>query len=358
MDFSEQLKSLATRIPSLMVAVKTEEGTKNALIMPFIQILGYNVFDPTEVCPECIADCGTKKGEKVDYAIMQDGKPAILIECKSADVNLSDIHLSQLFRYFAVTDANVGILTNGVTYQFFADLDEANKMDTKPFLEINMQNLTDVQIAALSKFRKGSFDVETVLPSAIEMKYTREIKRILGEQLEVPDENLVRYFAKQITTHTKLTQKALEELNPIVKRALNQFINDKINERLQSAMAPQEKPVEKGISTPDEIVDAEEDKIATTDEELKGFYMIQAILSDVVDPSRVVMRDVQSYCGILLDNTNRKPLCRMYFNSPTKKYLGFFDGDKETKEILSALQDIYKYSERLRATARKYDMKT
>ena len=351
MDFGEQIKAFSERIPALATQVKTEEGTKNALILPIIQMLGYNVFDPSEVCPECIADCGTKKGEKVDYAIMQDGKPVILVECKAADVDLSDTHLSQLYRYFSVTEAAVGILTNGITYQFYADIDAQNKMDTKPFLEINMLNITDLQISALTRFRKGSFDVAAVLPSAIEMKYTREIKRILGQQLETPDDEFVRYFAKQIT-HAKLTHKAVDEITPVVKRALNQFINEKINERLQSAMTPQEKPEPVQVQ---ETGDPEEDMVVTTEEEIKGFYMVQAILSDVIDPSRVVIRDVRSYCGVLLDDNNRKPICRMYLNSPTKKYyLGLFDGDKEDKIAIEGILDIYKYTDRLRKTVEKY----
>ena len=351
MDFGEQIKAFSARIPSLATQVKTEEGTKTALILPFIQMLGYNVFDPSEVCPECIADCGTKKGEKVDYAIMQDGKPVILVECKAADVDLSDSHLSQLYRYFSVTEASVGILTNGIIYQFYADIDAQNKMDSKPFLEINMLNVTDIQISALTRFRKGSFDVNAVLPSATEMKYTREIKRILGEQLETPDGEFVRYFARQIT-HSKLTHKAVDEIAPVVKRALNQFINDKINERLQSAMTPQEKPEQVPVQ---ETTEPEEEKIVTTEEEIKGFYMVQAILSDVVDPARIVMRDVRSYCGVLLDDNNRKPICRMYLNSPTKKYhLGLFDGDKEDKIAIEGILDIYKYTDRLRKTVEKY----
>ncbi len=227
-------------------------------------------------------------------------------------------------------------------------------MDSKPFLEINLLNLTDLQISALTRFRKESFDIDAVLPSAIEMKYTREIKKILGDQLDNPDSDFVRYFARQITTHTKLTQRMIEEITPVVKRALNQFINDKINERLQSAMAPLDKPVEEPVL--ENPVEEGGDKIVTTDEEIKGYYIIQAILSEVVDPSRVVMRDVQCYCGILLDDNNRKPICRMYLNSPTKKYyIRLFDENKEEKVPITNILDIYKYTDRLRKTLGKYN---
>ncbi|MBN2734717.1 MAG: type I restriction enzyme HsdR N-terminal domain-containing protein [Methanomicrobiaceae archaeon] len=352
MEYNEQLKLFAARIPSLTSQIKTEEGAKTALILPFIQMLGYNVFDPSEVCPECIADCGTKKGEKVDYAIMQAGKPAILVECKPVDIELNSSHLSQLYRYFSVTEARVGILTNGIVYQFYTDIDAENKMDSKPFLELNMLNLTDPQIAALNRFRKDSFDVDAILPSAIEMKYVREIKTILSTQLENPDIEFVKYFARQIT-HTKLTQKTIDEISSVVKRALTQFINDQINERLKSAMAPQEKVETVETPPPEE----EDDRIVTTEEEIKGYYIIQAILSDAIDPSRVVMRDVRSYCGILLDDTIRKQICRLYLNSPTKKYLGLFDGEKEEKLPISDISDLYKFRDRIHAAVEKYEKK-
>ena len=143
MDFIDQIKVLAAKIPSLSANIKTEEATKNALVMPLLNILGYNVFDPTEVVPEFTTDYGTKKGEKVDYAIFREGKPVILIECKSIDVDLDTVHASQLFRYFTVSEAKIGILTNGIVYRFFTDIDAPNKMDEKPFLEINLLDIKE-----------------------------------------------------------------------------------------------------------------------------------------------------------------------------------------------------------------------
>ena len=131
---------------------------QNALIMPFISALGYNVFDPTEVVPEFTADVGTKKGEKVDYVIMREGKPdPILIEAKAATCNLDDAHCSQLYRYFSVTDARFGVLTNGIHYRFFSDLEAPNKLDVRPFLEVDMRSLTDNVVDELEEVRQGVF---------------------------------------------------------------------------------------------------------------------------------------------------------------------------------------------------------
>ena len=238
MDFIDLIKTHAKTIPALKEKIQTEEGTKNALIMPFIQILGYNVFDPTEVNPEFSADVGTKKGEKVDYAIIKDGKPCILIECKSINSDLSKEQASQLFRYFSVTPAKIAILTNGVIYQFFTDLDEKNKMDVKPFLEINLLDIKEPLIDQLKKYTKQALNLDELHDDATQLKYTKEIIQIANKEFSQPSEEFVKFFAQQVYPK-KLTQKALENFTLITKDSLNQFLSDKINERLKSAMQPE-----------------------------------------------------------------------------------------------------------------------
>ena len=191
MDSGDEIKALAEN-SKISENICTEEATKNALIMPFLNILGYNVFDPTEVVPEFTADHGTKKGEKVDYAIIKDGKPSILIECKCIDSNLNNEQASQLFRYFSVTDAKVGVLTNGIIYRFFSDLDSPNKMDDKPFLEINLLEIKEPHIGEIKRFTKGSFDPDGLASAATELKYVKEIKQILAEELTNPSEEFVK----------------------------------------------------------------------------------------------------------------------------------------------------------------------
>ena len=161
MDFTESIKQFSERVSMLKDTVSTEEATKMSLVVPLFQILGYDVFNPSEFCPEYVADVGIKKGEKVDYAILDNGQPTILIECKSCSEQL-DKHSSQLFRYFGASPAKFGILTNGIIYRFFTDLEESNKMDLVPFLEINMLNLKDSSINELKKFAKENFDKEKI----------------------------------------------------------------------------------------------------------------------------------------------------------------------------------------------------
>ena len=121
MDFKDAIKLLAERINKHKELVQTEEATKHSFVMPFIQALGYDVFDPFEVVPEFVADLGIKKGEKVDYAILKDGVPLILTECKHWKAGL-DPHNSQLFRYFHTTKAKFAILINGLETRFYNTL--------------------------------------------------------------------------------------------------------------------------------------------------------------------------------------------------------------------------------------------
>lgn len=79
MDLADCVQEIASRAAKQIEHITTEEATKNAFVMPLVNALGYNVFDPTEVVPEFTADIGTKKSEKVDYAIMRDGEPSILM---------------------------------------------------------------------------------------------------------------------------------------------------------------------------------------------------------------------------------------------------------------------------------------
>ena len=193
MDFVDSLKQLSAKAAKLKDQIATEEATKMSLIIPFFQVLGYDVFNPHEFTPEFTADVGIKKGEKVDYAIILDGKPAILIEAKSCN-NVLDKHDSQLFRYFATTTAKFGILTNGLVFKFYTDLEEANKMDLSPFIEFDILNLKDNLIPEVKKFHKDVFNVESISSAASELKYSKLIKSYFAEQLNSPADDFVRLF--------------------------------------------------------------------------------------------------------------------------------------------------------------------
>lgn len=356
MDFIDQLRSIAARILNTRSLIQTEEATKNAMVMPFIQALGYNVFDPLEVTPELIADVGMKKGEKVDYAILKDGKPIILFECKKCDGDLNIKHASQLFRYFHVTEARFGILTNGIIYRFFTDLEQPNKMDEKPFLEFNILDFKEQDIEELKKFAKSAFDVEIILTTANELKYTRAIQNVLSEWMTNPSEEIVRLASAEFLVGKRFTPAIKDQFTQITKRAFLQLIGDRINERLKVAMTPEansmkEPQITQALSS---VTESDSPQIVTTDEEIEGFHIIRAVLRDVVTPRRVTMRDSLSYCAILLDDNNRKPICRLRFNNTSKLVLGLFNGKDEEKISLSSIDEIYDYAERLKETILPY----
>lgn len=357
MGFEENIGALSQRLPKLVEHLDTEEATKNALVMPFIAALGYDVFNPQEVVPEFIADVGTKKGEKVDYAIMRDGEVILIIECKKAGSDLDGVHASQLFRYFSVTNARIAILTNGIQYQFYSDLENANKMDERPFLELDLRELRPGAIQELKKLGKEGFDLEQMLSAANELKYTSEIRKILVSQMEEPDEELVRFFFSRANPGARFTTGAKEQFTPLVPRAFSQFISEKVSSRLRHALQNESQDAET-VDVPKDAVESEEaerDGVVTTEEEMEGYRIVCAIVCQMVPPERVAHRDTKSYMGILLDDNNRKPICRLWFNTK-QKYIGVFDGDKREDRIpIDSISDIYLLAKQLLSTVRRYE---
>lgn len=357
MDFIDHIQALAARVSKQVDRLATEEATKNALVMPFINALGYNVFDPSEVTPELTADVGVKRGEKVDYAILKDGQVIMLFECKSVGTDLDKVTPSQLFRYFTVTRARLGVLTNGVVYRFFSDLEELNKMDSKPFLEFNLLDIQNAIVPEIKKLTKSHFDQEAIIETAGELKYTREIKRLLSEQLTAPSSDFVKFFAGQVYTG-RLTKGVREQFALTVQKAFRHFINDQINERFKSALQQDSTQAESGSASGERAkeVAVAETTIETTQEELEGYHIVRAILREVIEPSRIALRDVKTYLGVLLDDNNRKPLCRLHFNTG-QKYIGLFDnaGKQEQRVAIDQIDDIYQFRERLKATIAFYD---
>lgn len=355
MDFKDEIKQLGERVNKLKNQIQTEEATKNAFIMPFIKALGYDVFNPTEVVPEFVADIGIKKGEKIDYAIFKDDKPTILVECKHWQQNL-DLHDGQLLRYFHVSKAKFGLLTNGIEYRFYSDLVEPNKMDEKPFLEFKITDIKESQISELKKFHKSYFDIESIVNTASELKYTNELKHLLHQELTNPTPEFVKYFAKQVYPSV-VTQKVLEQFTDLTKKSIHQYISEIYTERLKTALS---KESEENRKEENEIVTGEIEptsegrNIETTQEELDAFLIVKAILRQKINLERIVYRDAQSYFSIILDDNNRKPICRLYLGK--RKYIGIFDENKkETKTEIEKLDDIFNFSDNLFLTLDNYE---
>lgn len=357
-DTADQLKILASKLQRTRNDLATEEATKTTLVMPFIQnVLGFDVFDVNEVIPEFTADVGMKKGEKVDFAIVKDGSIAILVECKKVGEALNIENAAQLFRYFHVTSARIAILTNGNEYRFYTDLDAPNIMDNRPFMELRMDDLDGSLFVEIEKLRKSNFDLESVLSAAEELKYVSAAKRAFAAESRELTGEMASVILPRIYGG-RLTAKVREQLTPLVAKGFSQFIADQVNHRLQTALGgeertePDEAEGTEGAPVSEELADV---RFVTTDEERQGHLIVQAILSKQYDPSRVVLRDAKSYCGILMDNNNRKPICRFYFHNPENLRIGLLDEDKNvTLHTLNRLPEIYQHADALLVAAARY----
>jgi len=355
MDLKLKLEQLQQKVGGLKDQISTEEATKNAFVMPFIQILGYDIFNPTEVVPEHVCDIGTKKGEKVDYVIKNNDEPVIIIECKHWKENV-DAHNSQLHRYFHVSKTRLGVLTNGIIYNFYTDLEKPNIMDEKPFFSIDIEDLKDSSIKILENFTKKDYNLENILDSAEALKYIKAIRKEFEKEIETPSDEIVkllvsRFFGKSITANRMISFKEY------TKKALTTSINESISFRLKSALSINEQ-IEKQddeVKTALPIDENNDSKIVTTEEELEGFQIVKAIMREKIPSTRIAYRDTLSYFGILLDDNNRKPLCRLHFNTPNKYIETFHNGkDAGEKVLLNTLDEIYDFREKLHKTLENY----
>lgn len=350
-NFPELLQTLAKRVHKMKDNILTEEATKTSIIMPFFQLLGYDVFNPSEFLPEYVADVGIKKGEKIDYAIMNEGKPLILIEAKSIQEQLTK-HDSQLFRYFGTTEAKFAILTNGLVYKFYTDLEQQNKMDLSPFFEFNLLDIRENQVIELFKFRKEVFNVESILTTASELKYTNEIKVFLSKQWDNPTEDFMVFILNHVYAGKK-TKQVIEKFQGVIRGALKQFVNDMLNDKLKAALAnTNSDKIEHASPEVAATIGETEPEVTTTHEEIEGFALIRYLLKSEIPSERLGYRDNLSYFNILVDSSIRKWICRLGLNSGTK-YIQFNDDDKTVIPI-DKIDDIDKYKDKLIEVTKKF----
>lgn len=350
----DTIKTLSDRIVRTRGMVQTEEATKNAFIMPFLQLLGYDVFDPLEVVPEFTADVGSKVGEKVDYAIILNGQPAILIECKCCGNELNIGNESQLLRYFHTTKAKFGILTNGIIYKFYTDLAEPNKMDLNAFLSVDLSDPEKINYSELAKFGKANFDAENIRKTADLLKCASSIRRILNEEFEAPSEDFVRLiFRRMETTAQIFNEKQKEKLTPLVKAALAAMISERVKSNLDAALKTTTE-AQQAAEVKQEAGFGADTGVVTTKDEVDAYNILKAIATEIISPDQIAMRDAKTYCAVLYNDNNRKPICRLLFNNPERKMIVLFDGPQEEKLPLEKVEDIYKLKTRILATINKY----
>jgi hypothetical protein len=346
MSFEDDVSRFVSSIAQRKNSSKDEEKTKMYLVVPFLDLLGYDCSNPSDVHPEFTADYNKKKGEKVDYAIMKDDKPVIFIECKSAGADLdgNKDYGEQLSRYFATHDIKVGILTNGTEYRFYSDTQKENRMDVKPFFVIDFEKtVPSGYVKELEKFHKEKFNTEDILPSIEDMMIRKGILEALEKELgEEPSEEFKNFLISKVH-EGRITARIVSKYSPIIIDTIKMYKTNYVTAKLQSAIDSEK------LAAPQPIIEEipEEDGIITTDEEIFGHKIIQAIASRAVSPDRIVLRDAKSYCAILFDDNNRKTICRFYFDSKKQKRLVIFEDGKEVKYDIEKVSDIYNYQDNI-----------
>lgn len=349
MEFIEKINQLKERAVNLKDSLQTEEATKTALIMPLINALGYDVFNPMEVVPEYVADVGIKKGEKVDYAILQDNKPIILIECKKVDNKSLDIkkHATQLIRYFTVTDAKFIILTNGIVYKFFSDVDSTGKLDNEPFFVFNLLDFKENNIETLQEFSKENFDIEKAFSNAGDLKYIKQFEEVIENEYRKPSDDFVKYLIdKSGICEGRKTNSVIEKHKKTTVEAFNLFMSKVMKTSLDFSLNSKAENKEEEVENKNEIV--------TTLEELEGYAIVKSILNGVVEPQRVVYRDTVHYFNIILDDNIRKTICRLYFNR-SQKYISFFNKDKKEEKLpIASIDEIFSHAETIKEKVNEF----
>jgi len=354
MDFIDELRHFSTHAAKVKDAISNEEATKNALVLPFFKMLGYDIFNPLEFVPEYAADFGVKKDARVDYAIIADENPIILIECKSCTESVVK-HSGQLFQYFAATPAKFGILTNGIIYNFYTDLNESNKMDFEPFLILDILDIDENVIPELQRFAKKTLDLDAAKSAASELKYMGKIKELLNALRAEPSDSFVRYVLGEIYDGRAMP-KVVEEFRPIIKRGFIQHVNDAISSTLKSAIegsSMSNKSTQPPLAEePDDEQDS--DNSIITLEEIEAFAIVKSILRDMIDVDRLTYQHTKDYMVILFDDNSRKRICRFWFGREQKYITTPDENKKPRRHDISSLNDIYKYAEQIREVCARY----
>jgi hypothetical protein len=326
--FHEQLQRLSEQVRKRQPHIRGEESTKQSLVVPFLSALGYDVHDPTEFVPEHVADFAKRRAggpaEKVDYAIHRDGVPVLFIECKSVDSDPSQ-HNGQLARYFNATPSvPIAVVTNGVRYVFFTDLEERNILSERPFFQFDIFNFSQNDADVLETFSRARYDAQTIRDQVEEIIYTNKIIAYTGDLLRNPSENFTRFVLSELELFSgkRLTPKLVEKFIPTVRRAVQASLLDMATRSIREHVADVDTP-NAGLTViepaPVPVPRAASAPIITTPEELEAFEIIKGICNDSSMSARapVVSRDTANWFTISAISP-RKWFARLYFNQKKK----------------------------------------
>ncbi len=324
-DFRDRLARHAEHIKNVHSHCSSEETTKQALILPLLDALGFSPYDPTKVQAEYHANLpGIKANERVDYALFVSGNPVMFIEAKSCNEKLTN-HTSQLARYFNSTPGvSVAAITNGREWRFYCDRQHSNIMDTSPFLVVSFESLCESDPDKLARFRYDKFNPDGLRTFAEEQTVLDAFTSSIEKCLRDPDAEFVKFVAARSDLNSRLTPKQLETYTPLVKQALVEAISKVVVGGLSApvaAPAPLPAPITcEGCQG--DIADPDNPKIITTEAERRVLAICQAILDGKADESEIVGKDTESYYSICYQGKNNRWLLR-YFGDKGKPYVAF-----------------------------------
>ena len=346
-NFINKLSNHIEHVKRVGIHCSTEETTKQALILPLLDILGFSPYDPTKVLAEFAADFpGVKATERVDYALYCNGQPVMFIEAKPFTANLSN-HAPQLSRYFnSSLGVTIGAITNGKEWRFFTDLINTNVMDEKPFLTIDFTKHKAEELTQLAEFKHDNFHADKLRFFAEENQYIQQFKIVIKLSINEIILDFVRYLAQQANISRQLNTKFLENIQPFVKQAVEQAISDTVVKGLSSPTIITAQPIEINPS-PIETVDIQQDtvsdilhsdneKIITTVSEQILFKLVQELLPE----HELIAKDTESYFSVLYQNKNNRWLFRYDVNRkrPTIQFIVPIDDSRRIELTRAGLE--------------------
>lgn len=312
-NFVERIRRHAEHVANVGNHCSTEETTKQALILPLLDILGFSPFDPTRVKAEYAADFpGVKANERVDYALFCHGVPVMFIEAKAWAEKLSN-HAPQLSRYFNATpEVAVAAVTNGKEWRFFTDLNNKNVMDGEPFLTVDFFALDESQINRLYRFRHDEFQPDALRTLAEESIYLNAFTEVISSSLRESDTEFVRYVATRAGIQRQFNAKFLESIAPIVQQAVGRAVSNMVVTGLSAKPVPvavEEVPTASASDPMADHVDPDNPRIVTTYAERRLLEIVKDIVGADAD---LTGKDTESYYAVLFQGKVNRWLIRYH----------------------------------------------
>lgn len=357
MEFLERIKELGKKISEQKSFVATEQAAKTSFVMPFLQALGYDVFNAVEVIPEYVADWAAKKGEKVDYTIKVGGQTMMLLECKQVDDTLDAAKENQLANYFHhVQECNIGVLTNGIVYKFYTDLNAENIMDTEPFFVFDFTAFKDPHIARLEMFSKANITKTDVINSdIIKIRNYSATIEALKKDFSNPADDWVKYIIKQMPFIKRSTEAVVEEFREHIKKAVVQFEQDFFDAQIARLKETTQAPTPEQQAKPTEQP-PEKSSIQTTVEEMQALSIVRSMLYKIIPSEKIALKDSENYCNISYVTTGWPTIVRLNFSDPNKLSISF-PGNPDLTSLgkieIKSVEKLNDHSDKIVATIQK-----